>query len=672
MRVLSLLAAAVVCVPAVGSAQAAAEPNSTSEASGEGSEMELFELNDLLKKQTTVASTRALTVRESPGIVTEVSREEIVASGARDLLDVLLLVPGFSPGVDVEGVVDVGVRGIWGHEGKVLLLVDGIEMNELLYSTNQLGLHYPVDQIDSVEVIRGPGSVRYGGDAELAVINVKTLSAKQLQGADVALRVGTMDHGLGTRTLSALAGGATDKFGGLSLSIGGFIGEGERSDRDYIDPFGTAAHLANRSTLRPAFLNIGASWGDLHFRYIHDGYQIDQQDSYGQAIPLATVGFTADYADLSYAWKPSARFSITPRVSWKRQTPWEVLDDSSEDFFTTTAQRWVGSLIAAFNPIDPLTVTVGAEGYVDHAWLNDLRIIQTQTLLENDASAVTYKNIAALAEVQYQGVIGNVLGGLRYEHHSRFGDSLVPRFAYTKAFEKVNFKLLASWAFRAPGIENIAESVNYDIKPERTRVLEAEVGYAFTPSFLASLNVFDVHITDPIIYAYDQATDSEYYKNLGQTGSRGVEVDLHYRSKIVRASLNYSYANATPNEVPDYGVTDHPAFVLALPAHKLAFAGSVTLWRGLTVDPSLVFLGTRYGYVGDGEGGAVLESFGPEVELNGFVGYKDIGGSGLDVHAGVQNILDADTIFIQPYNGGHPPLPGPGREYSVRLEGHFH
>ena len=122
-------------------------------------------LADLLDTQVDVASKKAQTSRETPGIVSVITRDDIVASGARDLVDVLALVPGFAPGVDVEGVVDLGIRGQWGHEGKILMLIDGQPMNELLYSTLQLGHHYPLENIDRIEVIRGPGSAIYGGYA---------------------------------------------------------------------------------------------------------------------------------------------------------------------------------------------------------------------------------------------------------------------------------------------------------------------------------------------------------------------------------------------------------------------------------------------------------------------------------------------------------------------------
>jgi outer membrane receptor for ferrienterochelin and colicin len=486
-------------------------------------EEQLFELNDALTRETTVASTHGLSIRETPGVVTVVTHEEIVASGAADLLGVLMLVPGFSPAVDVEGVVDLGLRGIWGHEGKILLLVDGIEMNELLYSSNQLGMHYPVDQLDEVEIIRGPGSVRYGGYAELAVINLKTRTAKQLSGAEASVRMGAREHGLGTRTVSLAGGAATDRFGGASISIAGFLGEGSRSERDYIDPRGQVAHLAFQSGLRPAFLNVGAELHGVLLRIIHDGYQLDEQDSYGNLLGHpAALGFTADAVDLTYHWKATPRLTVTPRLTWRRQTPWQLLDSSVGDYYSKTVQRWSGGVTAAYDLLDTLTLTGGLEGYADRAWLNDTTLQGSQTQF-GGYNEVSYRNAAALVEAQYASFIGNLIGGLRYEHHSKFGDSLVPRLALTKVLGAFHFKLLASRAFRAPAIENINAGV--DVKPETTTGLETEVGYQLSDNLYVSANGFNTVVSDPIVYAVDPATPIQSYRNFSQTGSRGVELE---------------------------------------------------------------------------------------------------------------------------------------------------
>jgi outer membrane cobalamin receptor len=78
------------------------------------------------------------------------------------------------------------------HEGKVLLLLDGEEMNEIAYSSIQLGNRYPLDAIQKIEVIRGPGSASHGGYAELAVVNIVSKKASDQEGVRVSALYGQM------------------------------------------------------------------------------------------------------------------------------------------------------------------------------------------------------------------------------------------------------------------------------------------------------------------------------------------------------------------------------------------------------------------------------------------------------------------------------------------------
>src|SRR5438132_227171 len=80
-----------------------------------------FSLEELLDQPIAVTTLKPRRAREAPGVVWVLTREEILATGARDLLEVLQLVPGFTFHADVEGVVGIGFRGLWGHEGRVLL-----------------------------------------------------------------------------------------------------------------------------------------------------------------------------------------------------------------------------------------------------------------------------------------------------------------------------------------------------------------------------------------------------------------------------------------------------------------------------------------------------------------------------------------------------------------------
>ena len=204
------------------------------------SELEAF-VNSLIA----VASKKPLNLRESPSVITLITKEEINKSGARDLIDVLRLVPGIDFGVDIEGVVGIGMRGNWANEGKVLVLLDGQEMNEIISAGNMFGNHYPIEQIKKIEVIRGPGSAIYGGSAEYGVINIVTNQAEDINGICVSGTYGQMEKDYGRRNLNLSIG---KKIKDFSFSLSGLVGQGQRSDQTYTDYLDSSYSMKGNSS----------------------------------------------------------------------------------------------------------------------------------------------------------------------------------------------------------------------------------------------------------------------------------------------------------------------------------------------------------------------------------------------------------------------------------------
>jgi outer membrane receptor for ferrienterochelin and colicin len=229
-------------------------------------------LQDLMNIKITVASITELTTRESAGVISKISSEEIQAMGARDLMDVLQYVPGFQFGCDVQGAVGLAVRGNWGHEGKVMLLVDGQEMVDGLYSTLQFGNHYPVTNIDRIEIIRGPGSSIYGGYAGYSVINVISKSSKK----DVDVRA-NFSSGLTEKTITSQNGSIVlglqkDKF---KFSAEGVSSKSLRSLSTYTDVDGNSFEMKDNSQLFNNYLNSSIAYSNFSGRFIYDSYQIN-------------------------------------------------------------------------------------------------------------------------------------------------------------------------------------------------------------------------------------------------------------------------------------------------------------------------------------------------------------------------------------------------------------
>src|SRR3990167_895595 len=131
-------------------------------------------LEQLMEIEVDTASRRPSTWREQPGVITVFTAEDMVAMGAKTLLDVVQRIPGTSLGIDGRNSIGLMMRGNWTLEGKILVLLNDMPLNELLYGSWSPLPYIPVGQLDRVEVLRGPGSTQYGGSAQLAVIRIFT------------------------------------------------------------------------------------------------------------------------------------------------------------------------------------------------------------------------------------------------------------------------------------------------------------------------------------------------------------------------------------------------------------------------------------------------------------------------------------------------------------------
>ena len=627
-------------------------------------------LEELLNQTVSVTSARGQSFRESPGIVTVITAEEIENSGARDLIDVLQMVPGFSFGADVEGVVGLGVRGNWGHEGKVLLLVDDQEFNEPLYTSLQFGNHFPLHSISRIEIIRGPGSAIYGGYAELAVIRIITKTAEETNGVRVLGTYGRMADVLGR---SALALSVGKKFKDFRFGLHASGGTGNRSDQTYTDLFGNQYSMAGNSRLDPGSANLAAGYKGLDFRFLVDRYSTTNRDAYDQIseTPL-DADFDSYFFETKYTAHVGPRLVFTPRFRFKHQVPWHNVSTASDrlTYYDHQIDRYSGGLNVLFTANDRFTLTAGTELYRDEASItNDAT---DPWYFRGGLSSVNYRNAAFFSEGLLSTAVGNFTVGARISDHSQFGSSFVPRFGYTKVHGRFHVKALVSRAFREPSVENI--DVNPLIKPERTTALEFEAGYQLAERSFLSANIFDLTINKPIIYSYDPETEMEGYYNAGQSGSRGFEVDYRYKHEKGYAGLSYSYyTTAGKNDVDAYRVANRTNVLLGLPAHKLTAQFSANLGHDMHLTPSLVYLGNRWGYTYDQSQCGCEDPSGQLSKLdsvllaNVYLRAENVFQSGLEFGVGVFDLFNQKDYYAQPYNGLHGPLPGPSREFVVRL-----
>lgn len=137
---------------------------------------------------------------DAPGAVTVIDAETIRSSGARDLGDLLRLVPGFLAAHSINGAPNAVYHGMTDENPRGLqILVDGRSQYSPLFfggiAWNLIDV--ALDDIERIEVLRGSNSAAYGSNAFLGVVNVVTKAAEDVPG--VRVRVGQGNAGVEDR-----------------------------------------------------------------------------------------------------------------------------------------------------------------------------------------------------------------------------------------------------------------------------------------------------------------------------------------------------------------------------------------------------------------------------------------------------------------------------------------
>lgn len=654
-------------------------------AKGNSSELEKV-INSLLS----VASQKALSSRESPSIVSVVTEEDIRKSGARDLIDVLRTVPGFDFAYDGESSIGVGARGNWANEGKILLLIDGQQVNEIFSGALSFGNRYPLSSILRIEIIRGPGSAIYGGFAELGVINVITKSGDQLKGIQVEGNYGQMKDSYSRRNIQINAG---NKWNETSVSLSAMIGEGQRSDRKSFVAFqrdftrtksGAYQSLAGRSDADPLLFNLKFTHKGFSLKALYDGYQSASMDFTGNSGEnYLTTSYHNINIDAAQEFKLSNKLTITPRAQLISQIPkLKGLADSLE-ISQNLGTRIGANISGSYQYSRKLDLAGGVQFYRDIG-TNSKDSIPT---INGYTSSIDYTNWAGYLQLTAKTSFANFILGGRYDHNSSYGDAFVPRVALTKRFDKLHFKILYSSSFRAPTIENIAmgikntNTIEPGIKAEKTTVIEVETGYQITKNSILNLNAYHSTIKDPIV----ALGSSQLYTNYDRSGSKGIEAEFQFKNSRWHLTAGYSFysvAGITKIDIyslKEFSSTDSLAptgtqirsdVLLAFPAHKFTTKATFNVTKHFSVSTTLIYNSKRYGYDADTDGSGTytfnLKDYNPNYMVHLFLNYDNVV-KGLNIGVGLYNVLNDDHVFATPYFTGGGALPSQSRELSMRV-----
>lgn len=198
---------------------------------------------------------------EAAGVVTVITREQFVNTGAKNIEEVLRMVagfdavrPSFSPNTSF------GVRGLYSTEGtnnKILFLIDGHPFRSVFFGdAGVFASNISLNNVSKIEIIRGPGSTLFGAGAFLGVVNIVTKEAEK------SIEASLSGGSFGTYEFSLLGTIADpDKKFKTSISASHFATDGPdvalESDiaKEQVDPFGPPIGYTATSSAAPGNLN---------------------------------------------------------------------------------------------------------------------------------------------------------------------------------------------------------------------------------------------------------------------------------------------------------------------------------------------------------------------------------------------------------------------------------
>jgi outer membrane receptor for ferrienterochelin and colicins len=591
------------------------------------------------------------------GSVSVVTSEEIRASGATTVSEVLETTPGIQ--LVVTGSNSSKTPQIRGQATEqALVLVNG----KRLPNTDRNipfapALRYnwvPVANIERIEVIRGPASSLYGADALAGVINIITRQASEKWSGSVSL--------YGRQTDSANGGDGE----GISVAVSGPI-------TNSVD-----LAIALESTSRDAIFddeNIATiqSENETDSLQADLGFDINETDRLKLGVLYGTE--EGEDIDNGFFGIGTIPLDVKRRLGSVDYTTQLGAFDTSIGIVVSNSDVEEGTAVWG---IKENNVSIDLQGELNKQHYLSYGIQYREEDVERDDRIIFNDDIDAttlfIQDVINVTTASTLTLGLAYDVHSKYDNEASPKINwYTQLSPIVGIKLGYGESYLAPSLREGSSAYvvsagptrtytgNDDLQPETGQTVE--VGLTFkVKNSTGSITLFRTEVDD-LISVIDTVDSSGFfpvttseYNNIDEALLQGVETEwaFYNESRSAKLNLSYTYLDAENRSGENKGnqLTDRAQHIAKINYfHKLPFAG-------LSIDTGVRYLERQYT---DLENTEEIDAY-----AVGDIGLSKVLYKDLQLRFGIDNVADKTVLDEEAFE-----LIEEGRSFKLTLSSTF-
>jgi outer membrane receptor for ferrienterochelin and colicins len=513
-------------------------------------------LQDLMNVQVITVSKTMQSVKDVPASVHVITAEQIKDRGYLTLEETLSDLPGFQFRNILGFNSYIFMRGVPSQNNMILLMVDGIQINELNSGGFYAGGQFILSNMERIEVVYGPASALYGTNAVSGIINIIT---KKSSG----------------KTANINLSGGNFKTGILNFNM---------SNYDSVKNTGYSLSGQYKTTGKA---DLKGAAGDNNWSDNMENFENDL--SFNTRVKIKNINVGIDYQEKRSSM--TTNFKSVNDISLDKNTLWDIMFlNAFVKYINNLNRNWTLNSTAYYrnstvkpNTIDQIIKSTdstsgeqigyfrpnhlfGFENQFNYKPSQKLLVIggligETEAL--SNGYSITYSNSQEMTppapakppmlnnylfsyylQIQYKILKQLSLNaGMREDFSNYYGHVLIPRLGLVFNHEKITAKALYNKAFRSPKPWDYKYGTgNSSLKPEKMKSIELDLSYSTQNIFTAGASVYYNVINNKLTEEKTDLVDRWINKNKLLT--TGFELYGNLISGIFNFYSNYSYNNS--------------------------------------------------------------------------------------------------------------------------------